>query len=374
MMKPPEKVLLIIRRSLGDVLAISPVVDILHRRFSDVSIDLLVNKDTVPAACLLDGINKIIPFDDNLLQNKTLPAVVMQIKLIGEIFRKYDLAIAFTTNERSNVYAYLAGRTSVGMMEPNRLKNWWHRILLDEGYRFNHKSHILENNLEALHILGITIERILLSASYSGKARQRVQEMLNAFTVGPFIIFHPTGRFLCKSYPPKNRNILLHLLDSLDVPIIVTGGKSEIDLKFASEIPALKKVHSLIGKISLEECAALTDMSLAYVGVDTFNCHLASAFNKPMFVMLGPTIPEIWSPWSNALQTAGSRSQTVQTYGCITLFQSSIECAPCGHSKCGDSDRYSLCMDDIDPYTVFDAVKRRLSELKPENHEDAKTT
>ena len=162
------------------------------------------------------------------------------------------------------------------------------------------------------------------------------------------------------------------MLDSLGLPIIVTGGQSEIDRQVASEMPALKNVHSLIGKISLQECAALTHRSLAYVGVDTFNCHLAAAFNKPIFVMFGPTIPEIWSPWSNALQTAGRLAPPVQTYGDITLFQSSRECVPCGHSKCGELDRNSPCMADIDPHFVFNGVQRWLSRSISENHEQAK--
>ncbi len=373
-MKPPENVLLVIRRSLGDVLAISPVVDILTRRFPGTAIDLLVNKNTVPAARLLGRINSIVPFSDNPLAGKTAGAVAGQIRLIRKIFRRYDLAIAFTTNERSNIYAYLAGRTAVGSREPTLAKNWWHRILLDAGYRFNPKRHILENNLEPLRRLDLPIDRVVISASYSDKARQRGQQILNDFATGPFVIFHPVGRFQCKSYPKSQRNILLRLLDSLDLPILVTGGESELDRRAAAEIPPLKNVRSLIGKISLEECAFLTHRALAYVGVDTFNCHLAAAFNKAIFVMFGPTIPEIWSPWSNALQTAGRFSPPVQTYGDVTLFQSSRECVPCGHSKCGERDRISPCMEDIEPHTVFNEFRRWLSNPLSENHEQEKTT
>lgn len=361
-MKSPEKILLIIRRSLGDVLLLSPVIHILKCRFPNVSIDLLVNEDTVAAAKLLDGINNIIPLDNNLLAKDGLSGIAMQIKLIRRIFHQYDLAIAFTTNERSNIYAYLAGRTSIGTREPAISKNWWHRMLLNDGYQFNPQRHIVENNVEALRRLGISIDRIILSARYSDGAKQKVQGILKDMAIDRFIIFHPCGKFLCRLYPEKPRNILLQLLNSLGIPIIVTGGKGEIDRQVAAEMPVLKNVHSLIGKLSLEECSALTDMSMAIVGVDTLNCHLAAAFNKPIFVIFGPNIPEIWSPWSNALQRAGSQSTPVQTYGDITLFQSSLECVPCGHSaRCGERDRLSPCMADIDPHVVFNEVKRWLS-------------
>jgi heptosyltransferase III len=247
--------------------------------------------------------------------------------------------------------------------------------LLDAGYPYNPKHHILENNVEALRKLDINIDRIILSACYSDETKQRVQQILKDMAIDRFIIFHPTGKFLCRLYAEKPRNMLLQLLDSLGVPIIVTGGKSEIDRQVAAQMPALKNVHSLIGKISLKECAALTDMSLAFVGVDTFNCHLAAAFNKPIFVIFGPNIPEIWSPWSNALQRSGRRDAPVQTYGDITLFQSSLECVPCGHSaRCGEQDRLSACMADIDPHTVFNEVRRWLSKSQSESQENAKTT
>ncbi|MBN1364290.1 MAG: glycosyltransferase family 9 protein [Syntrophaceae bacterium] len=374
-MKSPKNVLLIIRRSLGDVLAISPVIDILSRRFSKVSIDLLINEDTMAAAKLLNGTNNIIPFDNNLLTRSTMGSIAMQIRLIRKIFRQYDLAISFTSNERSNIFAYLAGRISVGTRELSFSKNWWHRLLLDVGYYNNRKRHILENNVEALRQLNINIDRIVLSAHYSDKTKQKVQQMLKDLGIDRFIIFHPTGKFLCRLYPGKPRNILLQLLDSLDIPIIVTGGKSTIDQQVAAEMPTLKNVYSMIGKISLEECAALTDMSMAFVGVDTFNCHLAAAFNKPIFVLFGPNIPETWSPWSNALQRAGQRATPVQTYGDITLFQSSLECVPCGHSaRCGGQDRLSPCMADIDPHIVFNEVKNWLSKALSESMEDAKKT
>lgn len=40
----------------------------------------------------------------------------------------------------------------------------------------------------------------------------------------------------------------------------------------------------------------------------------------------------------------------------------SLDCVPSGHSaRCGESDRLSPCMADIDPYIVFDKVKSWLS-------------
>jgi heptosyltransferase-3 len=374
-MKSPENVLLIIRRSLGDVLALSPVIDILTRRFPDVSIDLLVNEDTVAAAKLLNNINAIIPFDDKLSAKMSLGAMAMQVKIIRKIFRKYDLAISFTSNERSNIFAYLAGRTSAGTRELSFSRNWWHRMLLDAGYHNDRKRHILENNTQALRSLGIPVDSVILSARYSDEAREKVQQILKDMAIERFIIFHPAGKFLCRLYPEKPRNTLLQLLDSLKIPIIVTGGKSTVDQQVDDEIPALKNVYSLIGRISLEECAALTDMSLAFVGVDTFNCHLAAAFNKPIFVIFGPNNPEVWSPWSNTLQRAGQRTAPVQTYGDITVFQSSLECVPCGHSaRCGEHDRLSPCMADIEPQTVFNEIKNWLSKALPESCNDAKTT
>jgi len=371
-MKPPETILLIIRRSLGDVLAVSPVVDILARRFASASIDLLVNQDTAAAANLLKGIRNIIAFDDGALKTTPVSSFMMQIGLLQKIFRRYDLAMAFTTNERSNLYAFFAGRTSIGAREKVFAKNWWHRLLLDGGYLIDPQRHILENNLSALSTLGISIDRIVLSATYAGASGQKVQQMLKDFGMDRFIIFHPSGRYRCKSYPEQQRNSLLRLLDSLNIPIIVTGGHSDIDRQVAATLPELKNVRSFIGRLSLEECAALTDLALAYVGVDTFNAHLAAAFNKPVFVMFGPTIPEIWSPWSNDLQTAGRRNASMQIYGNITLFQSGMACVPCGHSKCRETDRPSPCMEAIDPRNVFHQVQQWFLNLSPESQDNAK--
>ena len=47
---------------------------------------------------------------------------------------------------------------------------------------------------------------------------------------------------------------------------------------------------------------ALSELSLAYIGMDTLNMHIAAAQNKRIFAIFGPTNLTMWSPWSNELK------------------------------------------------------------------------
>jgi heptosyltransferase-3 len=120
-------------------------------------------------------------------------------------------------------------------------------------------------------------------------------------------------------------------------------------------------VYDLIGETSLDEYIALSSLSLAYVGGDTLNMHIAAAQNKRVFAIFGPTLLKVWSPWSNALQQAASVSQPLQTYGNITLWQAAMPCVPCGQAGCDNRHGKSECLYQIDPAIITAEVSAWLN-------------
>ena len=52
--------------------------------------------------------------------------------------------------------------------------------------------------------------------------------------ISKFIIFHPSSKEDYKIYPQSLRHELLSLLSQLDIPIIVTGGNSDVDFNISS--------------------------------------------------------------------------------------------------------------------------------------------
>jgi len=352
------KILIIIRRSNGDVFLTTPLIKSLKKRYPDSTIDLLVNKNTESVAKILPFINNIYTFDYNWKKRGILKHLKNEFRLISNIYKKYDLTINLTSNDRNVLYAYLAGRESISTIEQEFIKSWWKKIVLSKYFYHDKSKHIVEHNLTPLKLLNIKVNNIKVDIDL----KKLKQIDINRFNIKkPFIIFHPSSQHSYKIYPVCLRNILLEKLNSLNIPIVITGGKNKIDLEISKTIPNLKNIYNLIGKTSILEYIALNNEAMAYIGMDTLNMHIAAALNKQIFAIFGPTLPHRWSPWCNSLECYTKKNLPIQKYGNITIFQADMPCVSCGQAGCNNNFKKSDCLYKIAPETIFYEVKKWLN-------------
>ena len=352
-MKKINKILLVIQRSNGDVFLSVSLINSLYNFYKSPDIDLLVNDDTYQVAKLLPNINNIYKFSYTLKKDFRLK---QEKNIIKSIFKKYDLSISLTASDRSVIYALLGGKISICAIERDNRKSWWKKLLLTHYYYFDSFQQILINNLQPLKILNIDHDNIQQSINFSQNDHVNISKKFKLKDIGSFIIFHPSAQYEYKIYPKKHRDKLLKLLSSLGVSIIVTGGNSEIDLKIKNEIPSISNVHNFIGKTSIQDYFLLSQLSLAYIGMDTLNMHVAASQSKRIFAIFGPTKLSLWSPWSNSVKMSTSIDIPVQTYGENTIFQADMKCVACGKKGC-ENTNFSKCLDNIDPTIVFEEVR-----------------
>ena len=353
-LKSLSKILVIIQRSNGDVLLSTSLVKLLYESFDHPEIDLLVNDDTLEIA-------KIIPFVNNIhifsYGDKKINRWNQEKNITLKIFKKYDLSINLTASDRSVLYALLASKKSISAVEINKKKSWWKIILLSHHYYFDTKKHILLNNLESLNILKIAHEPIFETLIASELSIKKIKRKLEKLNIQDFIIFHPSAQYNYKIYPQLLRNRLLNNLNSLGVPVLISGGKSQIDLDMKQELPNLQNLYDFIGETTLNEFIALSHLSLAYIGMDTLNMHIAASQNKRIFAIFGSTKLSMWSPWSNKLKTSTFINKPVQTYGENTIFQPSLPCHFCGVFGCGNNHGVNEFPYNIEPEDIFKEIE-----------------
>jgi heptosyltransferase III len=349
-----NKILIIIQRSNGDVFLSLSLIHSLYEYYGFPKIDLLVNDDTKAVANLLPNINFIHTFS---YKKKKDNRMKQEKNLIGKIFRKYDLSINLTASDRSVIYALFASKNSISAIEKDKSKSWWKKLLLTHHYFFDTTKHILLNNLESLNFLKIKHANILGKPKVSEETIAKIKNKLDKKGIKDFVIFHPSAQYNYKIYPQHLRHELLAQLSGLDIGVVITGSKNQIDTAIKNKLPALSNVFDLIGETTLEEYFALSELSLAYIGMDTLNMHIATAQNKRIFAIFGPTNLSVWSPWSNHLQKSATEDKPSQSYGNITLFQANMPCVACGQAGCDNQKGKSECLDHISPKLVFDEVK-----------------
>lgn len=348
-----NKILLIIQRSNGDVLLSLSLIKALFENFNQPQIDILVNDDTILVAKIMPFINHIYTFS---YLKKQAGRYKQEKNLILSIFRKYDLSINLTSSDRSVVYAILASKNSISAVEKNHKKSWWKKYFLSFYYYFDSSRHILLNNLEPLNLLNISHKKTQEPIKSPPKSHTKVNRMLYKKGIKKYFIFHPSAQYLYKIYPKHLRNKFLFLLNSLDVPILITGANSQIDLNIKNELPVLPNIYDFIGETTLEEYIALSDSAIAYIGMDTLNMHIAASQSKRIFAIFGPTNLSMWSPWSNALETGAIKNSSLQTYDNVTIFQASFPCVSCGKAGCNDMHGRSECLYVIKPEKIFNEI------------------
>ena len=354
-MRKLKKIIIIIQRSNGDVLLSSSLIKALYEHYESPQIDLLVNDDTISIAKLIPFITNIHTFS---YQQKRHSRWKQEKDILISLYKKYDLSINLTASDRSVFYALILGKKSLSAVENDNRKSWWKKIFLTHYYYFNNSKHILINNLEPLNFLKINFENIHHPIQASREATLNIKKKLKAIKVNDFVIFHPSAQYNYKIYPKNLRNKLLASLDSLGIPILITGSKNEIDSKIKKEIPKASNIYNFIGNTSLEEYFALSQLSLAYIGMDTLNMHIAASQNKRIFAIFGPTKLSMWSPWSNILQKAAKNNEPMQSYDNITIFQSSSPCAVCGKVGCGSNHGKNEFPYVVTPEEIFNEVEK----------------
>ena len=352
-----KNILVIIQRSNGDVLLSASLISQLYENFKPEAIDILVNLDTLSIAKTLPNVNQIHTFS---YKDKKENKAKQERSILKKIYRKYDLSINLTSSDRSVIYALLASKKAISAVEKNKFKSWWKKIFLKHHYLYDTKSHILTNNLKPLGLLGLDTLNYQASPKYSQLAFSSVQDKLHKLKIKKFIIFHPSAQYNYKVYDEKLRDELLYLLNSLNISIIISGGKNEIDIKIKESLPKLTNIYDFIEGTSIDEYICLSLLSEGYIGMDTLNMHIAASQNKRIFAIFGPTKLNMWSPWSNNLQTSAIEAKPIQTYDNITIFQADMPCVACGEKGCKNNGLVSECLSNISPSLIFKEIEEWL--------------
>src|SRR5215471_2600345 len=116
------KVLVVILRRLGDVLLATPLLRSLRRGLPGASLDVLVFAGS-------ERILKGNPDIDRVLTMPERPSAGETLRLLAQLWRRYDLAVSTQSGDRPTFMASLAGRRRVGLVPPGG--GWWKRVLHD---------------------------------------------------------------------------------------------------------------------------------------------------------------------------------------------------------------------------------------------------
>lgn len=357
----PKRVLVIVTRRIGDVLLATPVLRSLKRAWPQAAVDMLVFAGTEGFVTGNHDVHEIITVPER-------PRRKEHLTLALRLARRYDLALSLLPGDRPTLYAWLAGRRRVGLLEPTR-KARWKRHLLDAWVPFdNDETHTVRMDLAVLDAIGVTPEPSVVASWTEGDART-VEKLLSPLAGARYAVMHPYPKFRYKMWTIDGWVAVAQWFSTRGLKVVLTGGPSADECEYVSRIAErAPDVLNLAGKLSLGATDLVVSRAAVYVGPDTAITHAAAALGVPTVALYGPTNPVKWGPWPSGLSVEQNPwirtgSQAVRH---VKLVQGEGACVPCAQEGCQRHiESTSDCLTGLAPARVIAAVEEVLGKNEP---------
>ena len=338
-------VLVVTTRRLGDVLLTTPLVRALKRGIPGARVDMLVFRGT-------EGILAGNPDIDRIIAIPERSGAVDAIKLLFQLWRRYDIAISTQAGDRPTFLAAIAGRFRVGLV-PNE-GSWWKSLLLDRSVATDPELHRVIDLLRLSSTLGIDEQPDVVVPRQTRPLAPR----------GAYAVLHANPMYRIRRWTDEGWRALVKALSERGLNVIVTGSPAQNEKAYLDQVwnPVCPPVERMDGKLDWGELAQLMAGAAVYVGPDTSMTHLAAAAGCPTVAIYGPASPHVMGPWPvGGLSEAWARAGTIQNRGNVCVVQNPLPCMPCDLLGCERHiESYSACLDELAVSQVLAAVDRAL--------------
>jgi heptosyltransferase-3 len=344
------RILVVALRRLGDALLTTPLIRSLKRAWPDATIDVLVFRGT-------EGILQGNPDIGAVLTLPERASTGESLALLRKLWRVYDLAISTQSGDRPTLFAWAAGRQSVGFVEARGTMARVKWLALGFPVAVAGGLHRVNDVLRLAEAIGISpLPEVIAPRGLlrSGIAPDR-----------PYAVIHAAPMFRYKRWTADGWQVLAAGLDARGLAVIATCGPD--DRPYLDEVWSGQPEVRRIDVLPWPELAALIAGAQVYVGPDTSVTHLAAATGTATIALYGPTDPRLWGPWPvQGLNLPWDAAGTTQSRGNVWLIQNPPSCPwsilPCQQEGCERHlNSHSRCLDELTVSQVLSAVDAALA-------------
>lgn len=334
-----NNILIIKLSSIGDVISITPCIYALKKYYPKSYLAMIVEEESYDIVRNNPYLDKIFIFKRTKLTknlfhfkwNKILKDIISLVKQIREI--EFDIAIDFQGLLRSVIFLYLV------KAKYKVVKGKWWRI--DKNI-IPSSTLAVNGYLEMLKILKIDSSNKKLEVFISAKDEEFASKFFLQNKIEKkdlVVILNPSTRWQSKTWPVCNFIKLAQLLiNSLQVKIVLTGSKNEIELSNKIQKAIKGKIYLATGKTTLLQLAALIKRGDIFITADTGPMHIAYAMGTKIIALFGPTDPQRTGPLGEG----------------HIIIRKNLPCSPCFKRRC----KTLKCMKAITPEEIMKIIKK----------------
>jgi heptosyltransferase-3 len=345
---------MVVTLRIGDVLLSTPVIRSLRLAWPQAKIDVLVFEHT-------EGVLLRNPDIHHVITVPARPGFLAHLRLILSLFRRYDLALTTLLGDRPTLYAWIAGKTRIGMQDGSS-KERWKQQLLSRWAKFDHvNTHTVLTNLGLTDVLGIQRSHEIVVA-WNASDEKSVTGVL-PFDIGAetFAVLHMFPKFSYKMWHRDGWIELARWLKENEIRSVLTGSSDPDELVYVGQLfrSMPSGTVSMAGKLSLAESTFLISRAKCYVGPDTALTHMAAALGTPTVALFGPSNPVKWGPWPKGYVEDRNpyKMRGTQRVNNVVLLQGEGECVPCMEEGCERNNAsLSACLQNLPAVSVIDAL------------------
>lgn len=353
---PPRRILVVMTRRLGDVLLVTPLIRSIKQAWPGAELDVLVFDGT-------EGFLRGNPDIGQLIAVPQRPGWRRQFGLVAGLLRRYDLAVSALPSDRAVLYAWLAGRRRVALLDQEQR---WKQRLLSAWVPFdNMATHTVRMNLRLAELLGITPVGEVVVNWKAGDEASLLKKLPDNWFSMPYAVLHVYPKFTYKMWHASGWSALAQWLADQGIRVALTGSAAPDELAYVDDVWRMLPASALnlAGRLSLAENACLVKRSRLYVGPDTALTHMAAALGVPTVALYGPSNPVKWSPWPKGFAPDRNpfEMRGTQRVGNVMLVQGEGSCVPCFEEGCERHvNSFSDCLQHLPAQAVIAAAQTML--------------
>ena len=332
-----QRVLLIRLSSLGDILLMTPVLDLLRATCPGAQIDVLTKAEFRDLLRSHPAITRIHTFDSEQPLRNTLSVLRADI---------YDLALDLHCTPRSQLILRMLRARKTLTYNKRVLRR---ALLVRLGWNtLRSLTPVPELYAAPLRRLGIKgplgPPRMHLDSGSAEAAEARIARCLPEAINRPLLAVAPGARWPTKRWPVERfAAVAQALAQERGAAVVVLGSRDEAQLASALcnslDVPVLNGT----GNLSLMDSAALLSRCRLLISNDSGLMHMATALRVPVVVVFGPTVQEFgFYPFQARAEVV---SEPLSCRPCST--KGSIRCPKVHHA----------CMQDIASARVLAAAR-----------------
>jgi len=344
---------------VGDLMMTLDALAAVRARAPEAAIDLVVGRWNEGLARIIPGVDRVETLDAPWLARGSSadPAARLVARAWTWRHRRYDLAINFEGDIRSNVLLGLSGaarRVGFDMAGGGPM--------LTDRVAFNPAIHTRSNSLRlverAFHLPSGSLESHRPEPGarrlrMPDEARERAAALLAARSRGgtPVVVVHAGGGREIKQWNLERfAEVANRLSASHGASIVLSGSAEDRPLVDQMKSGLRREVEclDLAGRVDLVTLAAVLEEADLLLTGDTGPMHLAAALDVPLVAVFGPSDPARWGPVS----------------GSARVVRVQLPCSPCNRirrppQRC--RGHVPDCLGAIGADAVYDAASEVLS-------------